>query len=202
MPDQGISNRRIEGATVFDPSVTATTSIVFAGLFVAHQLADHWVQTSHQAACKGLPGWPGRWACAKHVAGYVATATATVAVLAAVLDLPITMTGVAAGQAISGITHYWADRRTTLAWLARVTGSATFHRLGAPRAVRGFVDDPTDATGTTRLPVRVHLVDEHGHPAAEETSHDNPSLGGGSYALDQSFHYLFLLVAAVVTALG
>ncbi len=29
---------------------------------------------------------------------------------------------------------------------------------------------------------------------------DNPSLGTGSYALDQSFHYLFLFVAALVIA--
>jgi hypothetical protein len=45
----------------------------FAALFVAHQVADHWIQTQHQADTKGCPGWPGRIACAAHVASYTAT---------------------------------------------------------------------------------------------------------------------------------
>lgn len=43
------------------------------GLLVAHTVADHWVQTDAQARNKGLPGWPGRRACAAHVASYTAT---------------------------------------------------------------------------------------------------------------------------------
>lgn len=69
---------------------------------------------------------------------------------------------------INTATHYWADRRHTLAWLARITAHARFYGLGTPRP-------------------------DHD---------DNPSLGTGAYALDQSFHIGFLLVCSVVTAIG
>ena len=74
--------------------------------------------------------------------------------------------GIVAGLGIDAVTHWWADRRSTLAWLARVTGKGEFYRLGAPRA-------------------------DHD---------DNPHIGTGAYALDQSFHHLWLLVAALVIA--
>jgi hypothetical protein len=149
-----------------------TAAVTFAAtlpaLLVAHSVADHWVQRPHQTTRKGLPGWPGRRACTAHVAGYtLVTALATVLVWW-VLRLPITPTGFAAGQAVSALTHYWADRRTTLAWLARLVGKTEFYRLGSPRA---------------------------GHE-------DNPTLGTGAYALDQSFHWLWLLIAALLTAVA
>ncbi|MFI5935771.1 DUF3307 domain-containing protein [Actinoplanes sp. NPDC051494] len=40
----------------------------------------------------------------------------------------------------------------------------------------------------------------HALGVPREGRDDNPSLGTGSYALDQSFHYLFLFVAALVIA--
>ncbi|MGH3709743.1 MAG: hypothetical protein ACRDRQ_16915 [Pseudonocardiaceae bacterium] len=40
----------------------ATFAAVLPGLLVAHTIADHWIQTGYQAACKGLPGWPGHTA--------------------------------------------------------------------------------------------------------------------------------------------
>jgi hypothetical protein len=72
-----------------------------------------------------------------------------------------------AGQLVSAVTHYWADRRTTLARLADALGKGGYYRLGAPRPGRD----------------------------------DNLSLGTGAYALDQSWHWLWLGVAATVTAL-
>jgi hypothetical protein len=36
--------------------------------------------------------------------------------------------------------------------------------------------------------------------APREGREDNPSLGTGAYALDQSFHYLWLLIAAAITS--
>ncbi|MEU4788170.1 DUF3307 domain-containing protein [Micromonospora tulbaghiae] len=146
--------------------MTATFAAVFVALFVAHQVADHWIQTQHQADCKGRPGWPGRIACAAHVTTYTLTALVTLAALALSTDLDVNAGNVAAGLTISAVTHYIADRRTPLKRLAELTGSDRFYALGTPRPDRD----------------------------------DNPSLGTGSYALDQSFHYLFLFVAALVIA--
>lgn len=144
----------------------AVFAAVFVSLFVAHQIADHWIQTQQQADCKGLPGWPGRVACAAHVASYTATAMVTLAVLHLALDLPLNPWRVAAGLTVSAVTHYAADRRTPLRRLADLIGAGQFYRLGCPRPGRD----------------------------------DNPSLGTGSYALDQSFHYLFLFIAALIIA--
>lgn len=144
----------------------ATFAAVFVALFVAHQVADHWVQTDQQASRKGDPGWPGRVACAAHVASYTAAAVLALAVLHLVLALPLGPWPVAAGLAVSAVTHYIADRRTPLRKLAEALGQGRFYALGQPRPGRD----------------------------------DNPSLGCGSYALDQSFHYLFLFAAALIIA--
>jgi hypothetical protein len=142
----------------------ATFAAVFVALYVAHSGGDHWVQTSYQSAHKGRPGWIGRLADARHVATLTATKVAVLLPVAWLLDLHLSALGIVAGLGIDAVTHWWADRRTTLAWLAEVTGKGEFYRLGAPRA---------------------------GHD-------DNPHIGTGAYALDQSFHHLWLLVAALV----
>lgn len=146
--------------------MTATFAAVFVTLYVAHQVADHWIQTQHQADCKGRPGWPGRIACAAHVATYTATAMVALDMVHFVLGLSLNPWKVAAGLAVSAITHYIADRRTPLKRLADLCGAGRFYTLGIPRAGRD----------------------------------DNPSLGTGSYALDQSFHYAWLFVAALIIA--
>ncbi|WP_330265374.1 transcriptional regulator [Streptomyces griseorubiginosus] len=144
----------------------ATFAAVFVALYVAHSVGDHWVQTSHQSAQKGRPGWVGRLADARHVATLTATKLVILLPVVWLLDLRLSVSGIVAGFGIDAITHWWADRRSTLAWLARVTGKGEFYRLGAPRAGRD----------------------------------DNPHIGTGAYALDQSFHHLWLLVAALVIA--
>jgi len=148
-------------------SAAATFAAVFVTLYVSHQVADHWVQTEHQAATKGGTGWPARLACARHVGSYVVTAAVLLAAIALLLPLSLSVLGVAIGQAVSGVTHYWADRRFTLRALASAAGHEDFYRLGTPRPDRD----------------------------------DNPSLGTGAYALDQSFHVFWLFVAALCTAL-
>ncbi|MFF2464404.1 transcriptional regulator [Streptomyces mirabilis] len=144
----------------------ATFAAVFVALYVAHSVGDHWVQTSHQSAHKGRPGWVGRLADARHVATLTATKVAVLMPVAWLLDLRLSALSTVAGLGIDAVTHWWADRRTTLAWLAKVTGKGEFYRLGTPRAGRD----------------------------------DNPHIGTGAYALDQSFHHLWLLVAALVIA--
>ncbi|SCL21360.1 Protein of unknown function [Micromonospora nigra] len=144
----------------------ATFAAVFATLYVAHQVADHWVQTQRQADCKGQPGWAGRIACAAHVATYTLTALITLATMVLATGLRLDPWGVGVGLTVSAVSHYVADRRTPLQRIAAALGSARFYALGAPRPGRD----------------------------------DNPSLGTGAYALDQSWHIGWLFVAALFCA--
>ncbi|MFF1376776.1 transcriptional regulator [Streptomyces sp. NPDC058308] len=139
---------------------------VFVALYVAHSVGDHWVQTSCQSACKGRPGWVGRLAGARHVATLTATKLVLLLPVLWLLNLSVSVPGLVMGLGIDAVTHWWADRRSTLAWLAKVTGKGEFYRLGAPRSDRD----------------------------------DNPHIGTGAYALDQSFHHLWLLIAALIIA--
>ncbi|NEE41600.1 DUF3307 domain-containing protein [Streptomyces sp. SID7982] len=154
-------------------TAAAVFAAVFVALFIAHSVGDHWVQTSHQADHKGRPGWAGRLADARHVAGLTITKGIVLTVVVLALDLPVTLLGLVAGLGIDAVTHWWADRRSTLAWLAKTVGQAQFYSLG---------------TGAHPF----HPVTEEGKPAA--------TLGTGAYALDQSFHHLFLGVAALLIA--
>ncbi|MGW4462190.1 transcriptional regulator [Micromonospora sp. NPDC004704] len=144
----------------------AIAAAVFVALYAAHQVADHWVQTSHQAAHKGLPGWTGRLACLGHVTTYTLTGVAFLAMLAGFTGWRPGALPLLAGLAISAVTHYIADRRTPLRRIAVLAGAADFHSLGVPRAGRD----------------------------------DNPSLGTGAYALDQSWHIGFLFLSALAIA--
>ncbi|GGM84835.1 hypothetical protein GCM10012275_64480 [Longimycelium tulufanense] len=143
-----------------------TFTILFLAYLVAHQIGDHWVQTDRQTADKGEPGWQGRLACAQHVTTYTLTTSAFGVAVWWAFSLPISVQGFALGQGISALTHYWIDRRFTLAHLAHRLGKLDFYNMGAPRPGRD----------------------------------DNPTLGTGSYALDQSAHWFWLFVAAFVTA--
>lgn len=91
---------------------------VFVALFVAHQVADHWVQTPHQSATKDQPGWAGRIACLVHVATYTATAQLFLVALVLVHKWQPDMWQVTAGLSVSALTHYIADRRRPLRALA------------------------------------------------------------------------------------
>ncbi len=146
----------------------ATFAAVFCALYAAHMVGDHWVQTGRQAACKGTRDAAGRRACTGHVLTLTATKTAFLAAAWLVLDLPLSPPWLAAGLAVDAGSHWWADRRFTLAALAGRLGKAGFYALGAPRP---------------------------GHD-------DNPSLGTGAYALDQSWHVGWLFVAALLVAGG
>ena len=143
-----------------DPAVFAA---LFAALYAAHEVGDHWVQTHHQARGKGEPTWRGRWLCAGHVASLTATKAAAVAVVWLVLGLSLSLWAVAAGLLLDAVTHYVIDRRAPLQALAARLGKGEFAALGDPSAA------PT---------------------------------GTGAYALDQSWHIGWLLVAALVMSVG
>lgn len=156
---------------------------VFAALYAAHQVGDHWPSThrgamrkgltTDQALAAGLHRHAGSRACAVHVATYTATGALFLTVMVWRTGLSVDLVRAGLGLAVSAVSHYWADRRRTLRWLCRrldrvfpTLGKEAFYDLGAPR---------------------------DGHD-------DNPSIGTGSYALDQSFHVFFLFIAALVIA--
>ena len=145
-----------------DPAAVLCTA--FATLYVAHQVGDHWLQTPTQALTKGGTGWAARAACARHVAALLAVKIAALLAAFAVTGLPIRPLWWAAGLGADAVSHYWADRRSTLRWLAEAIGKGELFGFGAPRPGRD----------------------------------DNPTLGTGAYALDQSWHILWLFIAALI----
>lgn len=109
---------------------------VFAALYAAHEVGDHWLQTNGQACGKGARGWSGRLLCARHVATLTVVKAAALALVAVVLGLPVNPYAAAVALAVDAVSHYWADRRSTLLWLAdrigrrMVPGKGEFARLG------------------------------------------------------------------------
>lgn len=126
----------------------AAFAAVLLALLAAHHVGDHWVQTDTQAQGKGERSAAGVRHCAAHVVSYTVCTALASGLAWWALDLPVTWAGFAAAQVLSATTHYWADRRFTLAWLAAKLGKAPYYERG------------------------------------------------GAYQLDQSWHWLWLTVAA------
>nr|WP_117215133.1 DUF3307 domain-containing protein [Allorhizocola rhizosphaerae] len=101
-----------------NPSALAAFGAIFGTLYAAHQVADHWVQTQHQADHKGLPGSQGRAACLAHVGSYTITSAVMIAVLAGVTGMTITFPWLVVGLWVSAVSHYVADRRVPLRRMA------------------------------------------------------------------------------------
>ncbi|NEC15088.1 transcriptional regulator [Streptomyces sp. SID8014] len=146
---------------------------VFIALYIGHAVGDHWVQSSCQAATKAQSGWTGRLACGRHVLGLTLTKVVVLVPVLLVLELPVGALGLVLGLGLDAASHYWADRRTTLARLADRCGRREFLSLGTP----------------------AHPA----HPVTADGSYA-PTLGTGAYALDQSWHMLWLGIAALVIA--
>jgi hypothetical protein len=146
-------------------------------MYAGHHAGDYWVQTDHQAKTKGLPGAAASAACLAHVTSYLATQFVSLWILWLFTGIHISLIGMLAGLALSGVTHYLADRREhgIMFRLARaLPGKVNFLELGKPRegaGPEGLVRD------------------------------DNPSLGTGAWALDQAWHiYLGVFLASLVMA--
>ena len=162
-----------------------TFGAVAVTLYAAHHVGDYWVQTDDQAKHKGQAGEEGRGHCLIHVSTYLLTQAAFLAVVEIVLGLDMSGLGILLGLAVSGVTHYMADRREhgLMFKLARkLPGKANFLTLGVPRH---------------------HYVVVSRVPGAGVEPIDNPSLGTGAWALDQSWHIFWgvwvagLLIAAL-----
>src|SRR5579872_3525502 len=117
----------------------ATPGDIFAALLAAHQIGDYWVQTDRQARDKSLPGWRGRLACGRHAAAMAATKAAALGLLHA-SGHRVSWRPAAVALAADALSHYWADRRTTLAGLARLIPGKGGHYAdgGAPYLDQAF----------------------------------------------------------------
>lgn len=183
---------------------------VVVTLYAAHHVGDYWVQTHYQAQTKGKAGSEGRAACAGHVLTYIITQWWMLVAAVLLLDIDISGRGMVAALVVSGVTHYLADRREhgLMFWLARrLPGKAAFLRLGVPRDVRReevwgpcpscegrgtSFDESTggkcwDCRSGGMLPGVIELT-------------DNPSLGTGAWALDQSWHIFWGVWVAALLA--
>lgn len=138
----------------------ATTAGLFAAAYAAyytaHHIVDHWGQSDHEATTKGQRTRAGRTACATHAFMHAVTAAMALALTAWATHLHPNPTQTAAAITLSAATHYWADRRHTLARLAQLAGQARFYRLGAPRLGRD--DNPHLGTGAYHLDQSWHLA--------------------------------------------
>jgi hypothetical protein len=150
---------------------TATFAAAGLALYAGHHVGDYWVQTGHQATQKGDAGADGRLACLGHVLTYLATQVAFLFVTTLVTGITISVLGLMAALAVSGVTHYMADRREfgLMFWIIRRVGR------------QGFVDH----AGVVR-------------PGGRE---DRVGLASGGWALDQSWHLFWgVFVAALILA--
>jgi hypothetical protein len=178
-------------------------------LYAAHHVGDYWIQTDRQARHKGDAGAGGVLQCVLHICSYLATQIMMLLIANAVLQLQLSAPSIFAGLAVSGITHYLADRRERglMFKLARLLpGKAAFLQLGVPRNPqheevwgqcptcdgRGTSHDEStggkcwDCRGGGMLPSLIAIT-------------DNPSLGTGAWALDQAWHIFWgVWVAALL----
>ena len=129
---------------------------VFATLYAAHHIGDQWIQTHTQACTKGNTDRAGRLACARHVLTMTITKVVALLITTAVLGLHISAGFTALALALDAASHYWADRRTTLAKLAALVHKADYYRLGTPRPGRD--DNPTTGTGAFHLDQAWHIA--------------------------------------------
>lgn len=111
-----------------DPTTTALAAVAY---LAGHHLGDYWAQTDHQAAHKPSPGRPGRRACAAHVATLTTAHAVALALVLAATATSVHPVSAALGLTITAASHYWADRRWTLAALAaRITRTGEFRERG------------------------------------------------------------------------
>lgn len=109
----------------------ATFAATFGALSAAHHVGDIWVQTHRQSQRKGDKGRAGRLACFWHVVTLTGTKAGALAAVVLVTGLRLNLAAVTIALLLDAVSHYWADRRTTLAALAKLLGKQEFHKLGA-----------------------------------------------------------------------
>jgi hypothetical protein len=103
-------------------------AVLLPTLYAAHTVADHVVQTDHQAAAKAS-SWQ---AMAGHVGGYQATQAAAVLGVLRATGLRASGRGLLAGMLLSAATHAFLDRRWPVRAVLRATRSPNFADMVTP----------------------------------------------------------------------
>lgn len=98
----------------------------------AAHVADHWIQTGHQAAHKADAGLPGHRVMAGHIASYAGAQAVALVAVNQLLDMRLKPSRIAAAITVSAATHWFIDRRWPVRKLAEATGKQGFHDLGGP----------------------------------------------------------------------
>lgn len=158
----------------------AAFGALLAALWAAHDLADHVVQTDHQAANKAS-SWR---AMSGHVGSYTAVQLLALAALRGLADVRPSWRRTLVGVALSASTHALLDRRWPVAAILRATSSPGF------------------ATSTI---VRVEWeANGHGLPHSAGIPRNVPATGPlplhGPYLADQAFHHGVLAMCAAILA--
>ncbi len=109
-----------------------TFVVTLGALLVGHQVGDHVLQSDRQAAEKATAGLTGARAMAGHLLAYHAAVGAVLTVVAVVLDVSLSVTGVLAGLAFSAVTHAVLDRRHLVRAVLRGTRSPGFAEQTSP----------------------------------------------------------------------
>lgn len=121
---------------------TARFAVALGAALGAHDLGDYHVQTDHQAQHKGCDTHPNggdhtgctrrsaQLACLRHVATYTVTHGVALAAALAVTGVRLRPARVAAGLALTAVTHYVIDRRQPLKRFAEATGHGGFYANG------------------------------------------------------------------------
>lgn len=159
-------------------------AVVLPTLLVAHNVADHVVQTDHQAAHKAT-SWA---AMAGHVGGYQALQLGALLAVSRATGTSLSWKRVLVGGAFSAISHAFLDRRWPVRRVMELTGSPGFARgvaelpalAVAGRAPSSEADDLIGFTLPWSIATPLH----------------------GPYLADQALHHGCLLLAALVMAGG
>jgi len=113
-------------------STAGNAAAAYAALRTAAHVADHWFQTSHQAAHKADEGAAGHRVMAGHIASYAGAQAVALVVANGLLGMKLKPGRIAAAVAVSAATHWFIDRRWPVRKLAEAMGHQGFHGLGGP----------------------------------------------------------------------
>lgn len=159
-------------------STAGNAAAVYAAMRTAAHVADHWLQTGHQAVHKADAGVPGHRAMAGHIASYAGAQAVAVVAADRLLGMGLKPGRIVAAVAVSAATHWFIDRRWPVRKLAEV-----LDKTGCKRD--GRCTEPEHAPDGSDCDGGFHAL---GGPL------------GGAYVLDQSAHHLMEAAAAVVAA--
>lgn len=147
-PEHFARPQRARGLALF-----AALQATFADV---HPFCDQWLQSSADAAGKGLPGPEGARHCARHVAGYSAGQLAAAVAVTRALGVRVPLAALLAGTAVNAVTHYAIDRREPLKKAARVLGKGGYLKHATVQRRPGQVDESGPGTALMELDQAAH----------------------------------------------